>query len=186
MQEALCQAKNGMIRACGRIEEHAGYRKEDQQSANEWEDAGKWYVQAKYRLLQDEETVYHLSDNVLCCRKKLFLLQKEKLFRLFRKMNGWCASADSISDYMVNAFKNKIESAKLSVRTENNSTQSLNGEEFVSGSAMNLKGIIKNISNEDLLNVSYTILIPMEAEFQRNIIMDSYINILSSGYQKDI
>lgn len=82
---------------------------------------------------------------------------------------------------VVNTIKNNINEAKLSVRTESNSTEIADGEEFFTGSVMGLKGVITNLTDQELTNVQYKVIIPNEMEFITGLVIcdnkDVYFSI---------
>lgn len=80
--------------------------------------------------------------------------------------------ADSFQNLDVTTIKNQIEESPISVRTELKSTESLDGREFSSTGSIGLKGIIENISNQDITDIDYSVIIPSELSFIKNVICE--------------
>lgn len=82
-------------------------------------------------------------------------------------------SYDNFEEKYIETIKNKINDADLEVRLEYHSTEGLEGvSNFNTNSPIELKAVLKNISNNRLTNVFYEVVLP-----EKYIVFDDLMNI---------
>lgn len=85
-------------------------------------------------------------------------------------------SEDNIEERNVETIKNKINKSEVEIRVEKNSTESLELDENLTNTGFSFGVYVKNISNEDLKDVSLDVYIPSSLDIN----LDNPLNIIAN------